>query len=173
MLVSVARPAQLAAALPCCTLVGRLQIGGWEVTAVFVEAAEVVPVDPFGGGQLEFLDGPSYLDSGTPGAGAERGLAESPPHHWRLQHISPWLAGPCRRFESCRGHRYLCSSEAIFEARRNRCTTYARHSFPRSQDSRFAGKFSAAFRLAAHGRRMGKKIGCEVGKSPTEGGDGE
>jgi hypothetical protein len=34
-----------------------------------------------------------------------------------------------RRFESCRGHKCFSSSEAILEAGRSRCTTYARHSF--------------------------------------------
>jgi hypothetical protein len=39
------------------SVIGRLQIDGWDVAAVFVEAAVVKPVDPFGGGQLDLLDG--------------------------------------------------------------------------------------------------------------------
>jgi hypothetical protein len=39
------------------SVIGGLQIGGWDVAAVFVEAAVIEPVDPFGGGHLDFLDG--------------------------------------------------------------------------------------------------------------------
>jgi hypothetical protein len=38
------------------SVVGVLQFDRWDVAAVFVEAVVVEPVDPFGGGQLEFLD---------------------------------------------------------------------------------------------------------------------
>ena len=40
------------------SVIGCLQIDGWDVAAVFVEAAVVEPVDPFGGGQLDLLNGP-------------------------------------------------------------------------------------------------------------------
>ena len=43
------------------SVIGRLQIDGWDVPAVFVEAAVVEPVDPFGGRQLDFFDGPPGL----------------------------------------------------------------------------------------------------------------
>ena len=39
------------------SVIGSLQIDRWDVAAVFVEAAVVEPVDPFGGGQFDFLDG--------------------------------------------------------------------------------------------------------------------
>lgn len=37
--------------------VGGLQIDGWDVAAIFVEAVAVEPVDPFGGGQFNLPDG--------------------------------------------------------------------------------------------------------------------
>jgi hypothetical protein len=40
------------------SVVGSLEFDGRDVAAVFVEAAVVEPVDPFGGGQLDLLDGP-------------------------------------------------------------------------------------------------------------------
>ena len=43
------------------SVIGCLQIDGWDVAAVFVEAAVVEPVDPFGGGQLDLLDRPPGL----------------------------------------------------------------------------------------------------------------
>ena len=42
-------------------VVGCLQIDGWDVAAVLVEAAVVKPVDPFGGGQFDLLDGAPRL----------------------------------------------------------------------------------------------------------------
>ena len=39
------------------SVIGSLQIDRWDVAAVFVEAAVVEPVDPFGGGQFDFFDG--------------------------------------------------------------------------------------------------------------------
>jgi hypothetical protein len=39
---------------PVLSVIGDLQIDRWDVSAVFVDAAAV---DPFGGGQLDFLDG--------------------------------------------------------------------------------------------------------------------
>ena len=38
------------------SVVGGLQFDGWDVAAVFVEAAVVEPVDPFGGGEFDFFD---------------------------------------------------------------------------------------------------------------------
>jgi hypothetical protein len=43
------------------SVIGRLQIDGWDVAAVFVEEAVAEPVDPFGGRQLDFVDGPPRL----------------------------------------------------------------------------------------------------------------
>jgi len=43
------------------SVVGGLQIDGWDVAAVFVEATVVEPVDPFGGGQFDLLDGAPRL----------------------------------------------------------------------------------------------------------------
>ena len=43
------------------SVVGDLQIHRCDVSAVFVEAVAVEPVDPFGGGQLDLLDGPPRL----------------------------------------------------------------------------------------------------------------
>ena len=43
------------------SVIGCLQIDGWDVAAVFVEAAVVEPVDPFGGGQFDLLDGAPRL----------------------------------------------------------------------------------------------------------------
>ena len=40
------------------SLIGSLQFERWDVATVLVEAAVVEPVDPFGGGQLDLLDGP-------------------------------------------------------------------------------------------------------------------
>ena len=40
------------------SVIGGLQFDWWDVAAVFVEAAVVEPVDPFGGGQFDLLDGP-------------------------------------------------------------------------------------------------------------------
>ena len=39
------------------SVVGRLQFDGWDIPAVLVEAAVVEPVDPFSGGQFDFVDG--------------------------------------------------------------------------------------------------------------------
>ena len=43
------------------SVIGCLQIDGWDVAAVFVEAAVVEPVNPFGGGHLDVLDGAPRL----------------------------------------------------------------------------------------------------------------
>jgi hypothetical protein len=43
------------------SVIGRLQIDGWDVAAIFVEAAVVEPVGPFGGRQLDFVDAPPGL----------------------------------------------------------------------------------------------------------------
>jgi hypothetical protein len=43
------------------SVIGSLQFDRWDVAAVLVEAVVVAPVNPFGGGQLEFLDGPPGL----------------------------------------------------------------------------------------------------------------
>ena len=43
------------------SVVGGLEFDGWDVAAVLVEAAVVEPVDPFGGGELDLLDGPPGL----------------------------------------------------------------------------------------------------------------
>jgi hypothetical protein len=43
------------------SVVGRLHLDRWDVYAVLVEPAVVEPVDPFGGGQFDFLDGPPGL----------------------------------------------------------------------------------------------------------------
>lgn len=43
------------------SVVGRLQFDGWDVAAAFVEAVVVEPVDPFGGRQLDLLEGPPRL----------------------------------------------------------------------------------------------------------------
>jgi hypothetical protein len=40
------------------SVVGIFEFGGWDVSAVFVEASEVEPVDPFRGRQLDLFDGP-------------------------------------------------------------------------------------------------------------------
>ena len=40
------------------SVVGGLELGGWDVAAVLVEAAVVEPVDPLGGGDLDVIDGP-------------------------------------------------------------------------------------------------------------------
>jgi hypothetical protein len=40
------------------SVAGSLQLGGWDVFAVLVEAAVVGPLDPFGGGQFDFVDAP-------------------------------------------------------------------------------------------------------------------
>ena len=40
------------------TVVGCFEFGGWDVAAVFVEAAVVVPVDPFQHGDFDLLGGP-------------------------------------------------------------------------------------------------------------------
>ena len=42
---------------PVLSVIGGLHFDGWDVAAVFVEAAVVEPVDPFGGGVLDLLDG--------------------------------------------------------------------------------------------------------------------
>ena len=39
------------------SVVSGLELGWWDVAAVLVEAAVVVPVDPFGGGDLDVVDG--------------------------------------------------------------------------------------------------------------------
>jgi hypothetical protein len=43
------------------SVVGRLQFDGRDVAAVLVEAAMVEPVNPFGGGHLDVLDGAPRL----------------------------------------------------------------------------------------------------------------
>ena len=43
------------------SVVGGFQLDWWDVAAVLVEAAVVEPVDPFGGGELDVLDGPPGL----------------------------------------------------------------------------------------------------------------
>ena len=40
---------------------GGLELGGRDIAAVLVESAVVEPVDPFGGGQFDFLDGAPRL----------------------------------------------------------------------------------------------------------------
>jgi hypothetical protein len=40
------------------TVVGCFEFGWWDVAAVFVQAAVVVPVDPFQHGDLDLLGGP-------------------------------------------------------------------------------------------------------------------
>ncbi len=40
------------------TVVGCLEFDGWDVVAVFVQAAVVVPVDPFQHGDLDLFGGP-------------------------------------------------------------------------------------------------------------------
>ena len=47
------------------SVVGVLEVGGWDVAAVLVEASVVEPVDPLGGGDLDVVDAlprPSRLD---------------------------------------------------------------------------------------------------------------
>jgi hypothetical protein len=39
------------------SVVAGLELGGWNVAAVLVEAAVVEPVDPLGGGDLDLVDG--------------------------------------------------------------------------------------------------------------------
>ena len=46
---------------PDLSVVGRLQFDGWDVPAVLIEAVVVEPVDPFGGGEFDLLDGPPGL----------------------------------------------------------------------------------------------------------------
>ena len=43
------------------SVVGPLQFDWWDVAAVFVEAVVVEPVDPFGGGVFDLVDGPPRL----------------------------------------------------------------------------------------------------------------
>ena len=38
-------------------VVGVFEGGGWDVSAVLVEAPVVEPVDPFGGGEFDVVDG--------------------------------------------------------------------------------------------------------------------
>jgi hypothetical protein len=53
------------------SVVGGLQVGGWDVAAVFIQAAVVEPVDPFGGGiSTEVLIStrpPEVADRAVPG----------------------------------------------------------------------------------------------------------
>ena len=46
---------------PLLSVVGRLQFDGRDVAAVLVEAVVVEPVNPFGGGHFDVLDGASRL----------------------------------------------------------------------------------------------------------------
>ena len=39
------------------SVVGRLHLDGWDVAAVLVEAVVVEPVDPFGSGVFDLVDG--------------------------------------------------------------------------------------------------------------------
>ena len=89
-------------------LVGGLELGGWEVAAVLVEAAVVEPVDPLGGGDLDVVDalpGPSRLD--------QLGLVEAVD---RLgEGVVERVADGTRRRRRCRPRRAVrCTSATVY-----------------------------------------------------------
>ncbi len=80
------------------SVVGGFELGGWEVAAVLVEAAVVEPVDPFGGGDLDVVDGLPRL-SGLDQLGlveAVDGLGqrvEAPIAVKQRERVVAWLGG--------------------------------------------------------------------------------
>lgn len=64
------------------TVVGLLEFDGWDVAAVLVQAAVVIPVDPFQHGDLDLLGGPPWparleqLGLEQPDRGLGKGVVE-------------------------------------------------------------------------------------------------